>query len=98
MQAQKSAKLFQNGNSQAVRLPLEFRFDVDEVFVTKNPHTGDVVLSTLPSSNVWADLFEFTSTIADSSGYMDVRDLNAQPKTEGIFDDQRISKKSKRLP
>lgn len=98
MQAQKSAKLFMNGNSQAVRLPLEFRFNVDEVFVTKNPHTGDVVLSTSPSSNVWTDFFEFTSAIADTSGYMDVRELNAQPIADGLFDDQRASKKSKRTP
>ncbi len=27
----KTAKLFRNGRSQAVRLPLEFRFDGDEV-------------------------------------------------------------------
>ena len=30
-----TAKLFSNGRSQAVRLPKEFRFDEDEVFVTK---------------------------------------------------------------
>lgn len=31
----KSAKLFPNGNSQAVRLPKEFRFEGDEVFIKK---------------------------------------------------------------
>lgn len=30
-----SAKLFVNGRSQAVRLPKEYRFDDDEVFITK---------------------------------------------------------------
>lgn len=30
-----TAKLFINGRSQAVRLPKEFRFDEDEVFITK---------------------------------------------------------------
>ena len=30
-----TAKLFSNGRSQAVRLPKEFRFDEDEVFITK---------------------------------------------------------------
>ena len=31
----KTAKLFQNGQSQAVRLPKEFRFDDSEVFIKK---------------------------------------------------------------
>ncbi len=30
-----TAKLFQNGRSQAVRLPKEFRFDADEVFISR---------------------------------------------------------------
>lgn len=29
------AKIFQSGNSQAVRIPKEFRFDVDEVEIFK---------------------------------------------------------------
>lgn len=43
------AKVFRSGNSQAVRLPKEFRFDVDEVEVTREgdaiilrPHSGGV--------------------------------------------------------
>jgi antitoxin VapB len=31
-----TAKLFQNGQSQAVRLPKEFRFQGDEVLYLKN--------------------------------------------------------------
>ena len=31
----KKAKIFMNGQSQAVRLPKEFRFDDDEVIVQK---------------------------------------------------------------
>ena len=31
----KTAKLFKNGNSQAVRLPQEFRFQGDEVLIHK---------------------------------------------------------------
>lgn len=44
------AKLFLNGRSQAVRLPAAFRFDVDEVFIRKDPETGDVILSRKPES------------------------------------------------
>ena len=41
----RTAKLFMNGRSQAVRLPSEFRFEGDEVNVRKDPETGDVILS-----------------------------------------------------
>ena len=43
-----TAKIFATGRSQAVRLPLEFRFDVAEVFIRRDPVTGDVVLSRKP--------------------------------------------------
>ena len=45
---QQTAKVFATGRSQAVRLPLEFRFDVSEVFIRHDPVTGDVVLSRKP--------------------------------------------------
>ncbi len=35
------ARVFQSGNSQAVRLPKEFRFDVDEVEVVRE---GDAII------------------------------------------------------
>ncbi len=50
-----TAKLFMNGRSQAVRLPVNCRFDTDEVFITKDPKTGDVLLSTKPKN--WDDFF-----------------------------------------
>jgi len=37
----KTAKLFRNGNSQAVRLPREFRFQGDEVRIRRE---GDAVI------------------------------------------------------
>ena len=40
-----TAKLFKNGRSQAVRLPAEFRFEGDEVYIRRDPVTGDVILS-----------------------------------------------------
>ena len=38
----KTAKVFRHGNSQAVRLPKEFRFDGDEVLVKRS--SGGVLL------------------------------------------------------
>ncbi len=56
----KTAKIFLNGGSQAVRLPAEFRFDgVDEVMVEK---IGDrLVLS--PKRNGWDEFFDRPSAV-----------------------------------
>ena len=49
----KTAKIFQNGQSQAVRLPKEFRFEDSEVFIKKS---GNVV-QLIPRSDSWNVLF-----------------------------------------
>ena len=51
-----TAKIFATGRSQAVRLPLEFRFDVPEVFIRRDPSSGDVVLSRKPAD--WQGLLD----------------------------------------
>lgn len=53
---QQTAKIFATGRSQAVRLPLEYRFDVPEVFIRRDPSTGDVVLSRKPTD--WQGLLD----------------------------------------
>ena len=45
-----TAKLFENGRSQAVRLPKECRFSGNEVAINK---VGDVVIL-MPKGNKWA--------------------------------------------
>ena len=50
MSETRTAKLFKNGASQAVRLPAEFRFEGTEVYATRDEATGDLVLSTRPGA------------------------------------------------
>ena len=40
----KTAKVFKHGNSQAVRLPKEFRFEADEVMVKRSGSGGVLLL------------------------------------------------------
>jgi len=47
------AKIFQNGRSQAVRLPKEFRFKSKEVYIRKEGQ--NIILSEKPDS--WKDFF-----------------------------------------
>lgn len=57
----RTAKLFRNGRSQAVRLPSEYRFQGSEVFIRRDTATGDVVLSRRPES--WDDLFRLMDSL-----------------------------------
>ena len=56
-----AAKLFRNGRSQAVRQPSEYRFEGSEVYIRRDPSSGDVVLSRRPES--WEGFFELLKTI-----------------------------------
>jgi len=56
-----TAKLFQNGQSQAVRLPKEFRFEGQDVFIKK---MGNVVVL-IPKKNSWDSLFNSLSKFSD---------------------------------
>lgn len=50
----KTAKLFKNGQSQAVRLPKEFRIAGTEVYIKKQ---GQAIVL-LPKERSWAPLFD----------------------------------------
>jgi len=52
----KTAKIFMNGRSQAVRLPAEFRFDCQEVFIEKQ---DDKVILRPKPQNLGKSLVEF---------------------------------------
>jgi antitoxin VapB len=43
------SRVFMNGNSQAVRIPQEFRFDTDQVEISRN-RDGDLVLHAVPAN------------------------------------------------
>jgi antitoxin VapB len=81
------AKLFKNGASQAVRLPAEFRFDGDEVYVTRDDATGDVVLSNRPGARAWREFFALLHEIDVPADFMAERPLNSLPSERGVFDD-----------
>jgi antitoxin VapB len=54
----KTAKLFVNGGSQAVRLPAEFKFEgLKEVYIRRDSITGEVILSPKRAGDTWSDFF-----------------------------------------
>jgi antitoxin VapB len=60
----KTAKLFTNGGSQAVRLPAEFRFEGDEVYIRRDPRTGNVILSARPELS-WMEFMALRHQLGD---------------------------------
>ena len=56
-----TAKLFKNGKSQAVRLPKEFRFGSDRVYIKR---VGDAVIL-LPYQTPWKTLLDSLSQFSD---------------------------------
>ncbi|MBQ6025207.1 MAG: antitoxin [Lachnospiraceae bacterium] len=56
-----TAKVFENGRSQAIRLPKECRFTSDEVMVNK---IGDIVIL-LPKQNKWDSFMRAIDMFSD---------------------------------
>lgn len=73
----KTAKIFENGRSQAVRLPKEYRFNAKEVNVNK---IGDAIVL-FPADSKWSSLFESLDLFTDdfmekrNQGKIEKRDL-----------------------
>lgn len=74
----KTAKLFKNGESQAVRLPKEFRFTGSEVFIHR---VGNAVVL-LPKAKSWDTLFG--SVTKFSADFMVERDQPPQQERESL--------------
>ena len=78
------AKIFTNGRSQAVRLPAAYRFNCTEVFIRKDPKTGDVILSRKPEN--WDDFFKLLKTAEIPNDFMMTRE-DSLPQERNIFND-----------
>ncbi len=92
MAQERKAKLFRNGGSQAVRLPADFRFDGDEVYISRDEVTGDVTLSARPRRDVWKDYIDYRGTLDipldEADDFMADRPMNRPVRRPGIFEDE----------
>ena len=74
----RTAKIFINGRSQAVRLPKEFRFSGKDVFIKK---IGKMVVL-LPKDDPWSALVNSLDQFSDD--FMDTRDQPNQEPQENL--------------
>ncbi|WP_426337127.1 antitoxin [Pseudoduganella sp. R-31] len=80
-----TAKLFFTGRSQAVRLPKDYRFEGTEVFIRRDPVTGDVILSPRPTT--WDGLFALYETTVVPADFMSGIERGAQEGQRDPFDE-----------
>ena len=74
-----TAKVFENGRSQAVRLPKECRFSDDEVLVNK---IGEIVML-IPKSSKWNGFLSGLNMFSDDF-MADGREDQAEQEREGL--------------
>lgn len=67
-----TAKVFMSGRSKAVRLPLAYRVDTDEVFIRRDEATGDIILSVRPKD--WTGFFALLEKADSETNFMAYRD------------------------
>ncbi|MEO8152083.1 MAG: AbrB/MazE/SpoVT family DNA-binding domain-containing protein [Rhizobacter sp.] len=63
----RTAKLITHGGSQAVRLPAEFRFEGDEVYIRRDPSSGNIILSSRPEAS-WMEFMSLRHQLGDLPG------------------------------
>lgn len=73
-----TAKIFTNGRSQAIRLPKEFRFSGDDVYINK---IGKIVVL-IPKDDPWSVLVNSLEQF--SSDFMDDRNQPPQDSREKL--------------
>ena len=83
----KTARLFASGGSQAVRLPAEFRFDGEMVYVRRDDVTGDVILSSRPRST-WREFMALRKQLGTLDADL-LADRNQSTQDRDPFEDWR---------
>ncbi len=75
------SRVFMNGNSQAVRIPQEFRFDTDQVEISRN-HDGDLVLHAVAVDRGQALLAALRGFDDEFAGILQTQQREQQPPQE----------------
>ena len=76
------AKVFYSGRSQAVRIPAEFRFKTDEVYVRRDPQSGDLILSESRPAKTWKEIFAALDEAGVPDDFLADRDTRPPQKRD----------------
>ncbi len=65
------ARVFMSGRSQSVRIPSEFRFTTEEVYIRRDPQSGDLILSQSPGG--WDEIYAALDKAGVPDDFLSVR-------------------------
>ena len=82
MAPKSKAKVFYSGRSQAVRIPAEFRFSTDEVYIRRDPQSGDVILSESRPAKTWKEIFAALDEAGVPDDFLADRDTRPPQKRD----------------
>jgi len=82
---EKAAKIFKNGRNQAVRLPVQFEFDTDRVYIRQHEN-GDLIISKYRTeSDSWSPLLKMLENTHFPDDFLDTKDRNQDVSTRDPF-------------
>lgn len=80
-----TAKIFTIGGDQAVRLPASCRFETPEIYIHRDPETGDVILSRRPPT--WDGLIDAINAVPQHGDFLNPAERSSSPATHDPFAD-----------
>ena len=92
-----TAKLFKNGRSQAVRLPKEFRFEGEEVYVRREGRAVVLTPKAIGKAEEWQDFFEALDAFDPTFSFVrdQPRHQQKRPSIEDRHPRRRMALKSR---
>lgn len=76
------SRVFMSGRSQHVTIPAEYRFSGDEVYIRRDPQTGDLILSQAPMG--WEEVFAALDSADFPSDFLDDRAQGSHSDREAL--------------
>ena len=76
------AQVFMSGRSQAVRIPVAYRFTSKEVFIRRNPQNGEIILSERPQHPSLVEIFEMIDAAGGAEELIQDRDTTPPQERE----------------
>jgi antitoxin VapB len=76
------ARVFMSGRSQAVRIPAEYRFASSEVFIRRDPRSGEITLSERPQGLPLTEIFAMLDAAGGADELLRERDTENPEERE----------------
>jgi len=76
------ARVFMSGRSQAVRIPAEYRFRSSEVYIRRDPRSGEITLSERPQRQPLGEIFAMLDAAGGADELLRERDMEKAEERE----------------